>query len=186
MHFQTVKKQPTTKKVRAVAAVLSVLLTGLLTGLVSSDVEAKSGTGQVVGVLEIPSIKLRTSVRLGTSRATLAKDPGVWEQTGPIGGSKGTTITGHRSSYGAEFANFDKLKRGNQIVVKINKRVYLYRITSKKVVKPREVSVMNAREPYELTLITCHPKRSNRQRLVVRASLVQITTLMPTGKSKSS
>lgn len=182
MRFQTVKKTPATRKIRAVAIVLSIVLPSFL----ASGAQAKSETGRVVGVLEIPSIKLKTSIRLGTNRATLDKDPGVWEQTGPVGGSKGTTITGHRSSHGAEFANLDKLKRGNQIVVKRNKRVYLYRITSKKVVKPGEVSVMNAREPYELTLITCHPKRSNKQRLVVRASLVQITTLMPAGTSKSS
>ncbi|WP_425465541.1 sortase [Paenibacillus hemerocallicola] len=57
----------------------------------------------------------------------------------------------------------------------------MYEVTDKQVVKPTDVHVV---EPVPgrtmLTLITCHPFRSNKQRLIVSAERVDITPVKTT------
>jgi sortase A len=140
-----------------------------------NTVEAKGRVGEVVATLEIPGIKLRTPVRVGFSDATLARDPGWWNKQGPMGGSNGTSITGHRTTHGAEFRKLNTIKRGSSVVLRRGGTVFVFRVTGKSVVKLDQVRVLNAREPYELTLITCHGAASKKTRLVVRAKLVKVT-----------
>lgn len=152
------------------------LVTVFMLSSVGGRVEARDSgkPGRVVAVLEIPSIKLKTSVREGFSDATLNRDPGWWNKQGPIGGVNGTSITGHRVSHGAEFRKINLIKRGSSVMLKKGRTTYVYRVTGSSVIKPDQVRVLNARKPYELALIACHPVGSNRMRMIVRATLVKV------------
>jgi sortase A len=158
-------------RLRSAIAVV-VALTAVTTS--SEPARAAAKPGRVVAVLEVPSIKLKTRVREGFSDATLAADPGWWNKQGPIGGANGTSITGHRRSHGAEFRKINLIKRGATVIIKKGGTTFVYRVTGSSIVKPDQVRVLTARKPYELALIACHPERSNKLRIVVRASLVKV------------
>lgn len=86
-------------------------------------------------------------------------------------------LSGHRTTYGAPFGRLDALRPGDPLVVETGSSWFTYRTTGSSVVAPTAVEVtlpVPARPgavPTErlLTLTTCTPKYSARQRLVVSA-----------------
>lgn len=112
----------------------------------------------------------------GVTEADLAKGPGRYPG-GALPGEPGNlAIAGHRSTYGAPFAQIDQLRPGDEIVVEDQaKRTWTYQVVEQRIVAPADTSVI-ASDPLGngkplLTLTTCHPRYSNRQRLVVFAEL---------------
>jgi sortase A len=83
-------------------------------------------------------------------------------------------IAGHRTTYGRPFHNLDLLKPGMEITLQTPIGECTYEITKEPfAVSPKDVSVVaNTPDEATLTLTTCHPKGSARQRLVVKATLV--------------
>jgi sortase A len=91
----------------------------------------------------------------------------------PLPGQPGNSvISGHRTTYGAPFHEFDELVPGDTIEVETGLGVHIYEVRETKIVRPTEIWVTEPREGAWLTLTTCHPKFSSRQRLVVFAELV--------------
>jgi len=132
----------------------------------------------------------------GTGTAQLDEGPGHYVDT-PLPGQVGNvSIAGHRVGKGSPFLNLDKLAAGSAIVIRTKTYWYTYRvlgdtrtgdpervgsmgIPGRQVVGPTDVSVV-APVPNQpgatpiwrlLTLTTCHPKFSARQRLVIHAVL---------------
>ena len=142
-------------------------------------------SGDAVAVLRIPKLGLERAVVEGVGVADLRKGPGHYPLT-PLPGQRGNAaIAGHRTTYGAPFHRLDELSPGDAIRVTTLAGTYRYRVTDAgdgrghRIVSPREVSVLDPiadpDRPGEwlatLTLTTCHPKYSARQRLVVQAVL---------------
>jgi len=96
-------------------------------------------------------------------------------------GQKGNVfITGHSSNvfwepsaYNTIFALLPRLQEGNDIYITHNQQEYHYRVTSKKEVSPKDVSVLNQGNGYTMTLMTCTPVGTNLKRLVVIAELIK-------------
>lgn len=125
-----------------------------------------------VARLVISKIKLDAYVLDGTDADSLAKGPGHYEET-PLPGEKGNAaIAGHRTMYGHPFRHLDKLAEGDQIVTYTEARKGVYRVIETTRVDPSDVSVIAPTEDDRLTLTTCDPVGSARQRLVVVAELV--------------
>ena len=129
-------------------------------------------------------------VREGEDLANLRRGPGHYAQT-PIPGQWGNSaIAGHRTTYGAPFNRLDEIRAGDPIIIEtaIGAHVYIVR-------DPREIHdesrmldvgddagwmavdatalwVVDPLDGAFLTLTTCHPEFSSRQRLVVVAELV--------------
>ena len=81
-------------------------------------------------------------------------------------------IAGHRTTYGKPFANLDRLAVGEQIVLETPIGRHVYRITREPfVVSNNDFTVIAQTPGKTLTLTTCHPKGSDRQRLIVRAEI---------------
>jgi sortase A len=82
-------------------------------------------------------------------------------------------ISGHRTTYGAPFWRLDELGSGDQIDIVTLSGLHEYRVTEVKVVKPTDLLVTAPTpDQFRLTLTTCHPRLSARQRLIVVAQMV--------------
>jgi sortase A len=126
--------------------------------------------GEPVGIIRIPKIGVDKVVVEGTTVADLRKGPGHYSGT-PLPGQQGNAaIAGHRTTYGAPFADLDQLSRGDLISVQTVGGTFEYEVTDVFVVSPSAVLDPPADEDAAiLTLTTCNPKYSASERLVVKA-----------------
>jgi LPXTG-site transpeptidase (sortase) family protein len=125
-----------------------------------------------VARLVIPKISLDAYVLDGTDTKTLDRGPGHYEET-PLPGEQGNcAIAGHRTTYGHPFRELDQLRKGDLITTYTATRTATYRVTKVYAVDPTDVGVAEAKSDNRLTLTTCHPEGSARQRLIVVAKLV--------------
>ena len=82
-------------------------------------------------------------------------------------------ISGHRTNYGRPFFNLDQLEPGDRIELETAIGIHVYVVRDSFVVKPTDVSVTENREGSWLTMTTCNPKFSARERLIITAELVE-------------
>jgi sortase A len=138
-------------------------------------VEAPPPEHEAFAIIRVPSIdrlKDGWAVVEGVGRNDLKNGVGHMPST-PLPGQPGNSvISGHRTTYGAPFHEFDQLNPGDIIEVETGLGVHIYEVRETIIVRPTEVWVTDQREGAWLTLTTCHPKFSSRQRLVVFAELV--------------
>ena len=126
--------------------------------------------------LIIPAIGLDTAMLEGQDESTV--NNGVWHrpQSGdPLTGGN-MVLVGHRFRYYGDgsqvFYHLDKVKTGDKITVAWKQKLYTYKVETKKVVEPTETSIeANSLLP-KLTIYTCTPIWTNKQRLVLVASPV--------------
>jgi len=91
----------------------------------------------------------------------------------PLPGQAGNdVISGHRTTYGAPVFNINDVEVGDEIRFESVIGEHVYVIREKRVVLPDEVWVTNNRAGAWLTLTTCHPRFSARERLVVIGEMV--------------
>lgn len=115
----------------------------------------------------------------GVSVADLKRGPGHYPGT-QLPGQKGNfVVSGHRTTYGAPFNQVGELSQGDAIVVETRDTWYTYRVTTQQIVEPTAIEVTYP-VPYQaggkptiarITLTSCHPKYSARQRIVVFGQL---------------
>ena len=112
----------------------------------------------------------------GVDAESLKKGPGHYPGTAPPGGDGNFAVAGHRTTYGAPFFHLDKLERGDEVLVTARDgTVYMYRVRRSEIVLP-DATWTVAPDPLgngrpTLTLTTCNPRFSNRERLIVFAQL---------------
>jgi sortase A len=135
----------------------------------------------------------------GADRASLQRGPGHLTGT-PLPGQPGNSvIAGHRTTWGAPFADLDRLRPGDRIQVRTptGRSDYLVTTPSQgqspnshpsvghRIIRSDDLSVVNQEPTHRrLTLITCHPRFSASNRLVVVADL--IGPVMKTATSASA
>lgn len=130
--------------------------------------------------IRIPTIGTDAMVVQGISLAALNTGAGHYPMT-PLPGEKGNVgIAGHRTMYGKPFNRMDELKSGDKIILTTPFAKYTYEVipafdghANPWVIKDNNWDVVNQTTDAVLTLTTCHPKGSSKQRLVVRAKLVK-------------
>ena len=123
--------------------------------------------------LSIPILDLEVVVFEGVTTQTLRKGPGHMPGT-PLPGQPGNSVlSGHRTTYGRPFFDLDLLKPGDRIEVETAIGVHIYEVRESFIVKPTDVWVTYDREGAWLTLTTCNPKYSARERLIITAELVE-------------
>ena len=138
-------------------------------------VESAPERGSAFAVIRIPKIDALVdgwAVVEGVGLRELKNGAGHMPDT-PLPGAPGNAvISGHRTTYGAPFHDVDVLSWGDIIEVDTALGTHTYAVRELKIVKPTDVWVTEPREGAWLTLTTCHPKFSSRQRLIVFAELV--------------
>ena len=87
-----------------------------------------------------------------------------------------TVIFGHRWLYKPPikntFYNLGKMEVGDRWTILWNGKTYTYETSEVKIVNPTDVWVMNPSDTPQVTLITCTPLFSTKQRLVVVGKLI--------------
>jgi sortase A len=127
--------------------------------------------GDPVGKIEIPKIGLTAFVVEGVAVDDLKEGPGHYPET-PFPGQKGNaSIAGHRTTYGAPFANVDDLAVGDKIVVTTVQGTFTYGVSDTQIVTPDQVEVLNDFGDNRITLTACHPKYDLSHRIVVTGLL---------------
>ncbi|WP_199424712.1 class E sortase [Actinotalea solisilvae] len=117
----------------------------------------------------------------GTSRRDVLDVLGLghYEGTAMPGGVGNFAVAGHRTTYGKPLNRVEELQVGDPLVVQTQDTWYVYRVTSTQVVLPHQVEVIAPvpnqpdAAPTErwMTLTTCHPMFSARERFIVHATL---------------
>ena len=128
----------------------------------------------VVGRLTILSANINHYVVFGATLNKLEYGPGYILGTSLPGTGGNFAIAGHRTTYGAPFGNLDKTEVGDTILFQTNTNQYEYVITEVKIVSPEDTYVLGNFGDDRITLSTCHPKFSARQRLVVIGELKRV------------
>ncbi len=139
--------------------------------------------GKALGLLVIPRIKQRQVIVEGTAKTDLESGPGRYLRSAYPGQPGNAAIAGHRTTFGAPFFNLALLRPGDPIFIQTQQGNFRYDVidacrpkctgSGSFIVSPDDRTVL-APTPDDnlLTLTTCHPKYSARQRLIVRARLV--------------
>lgn len=127
--------------------------------------------GEILGSMRIPSIDVDQVVLEGVDPETLESGPGHIPGTAVPGQPGNAAISGHRTTYGRPFFDLDQLEAGDVIEVETALGVHRYVVRDLEIVAPTDVWVIEDRPGSWLTLTTCHPKWSARQRLIVFAEL---------------
>ena len=135
--------------------------------------------GDALTRIKIPKIGVDVVVVEGTTPAALKAGAGHYKGT-PLPCETGNVaIAGHRTTYGKPFNQLDRLTKGDTITLETPVGTCVYEVTDRGgspnpfTVDPSNIAIV-ANTPGErnLTLTTCHPKGSAKQRLVIRAHLV--------------
>ncbi len=146
--------------------------------------------GDAIAFLEIPAIDLTKFVMRNVSVDALRSGPGHYEGTVRPGFAGNSALAGHRTTYGAPFGRVDELEPGDQIVVSSKDGRFTYAVMDPTVafagyedeieelgpgfvvVDPDDTWIVGDFGDSRLTLTSCHPELSSRERIVVTAQLV--------------
>lgn len=155
--------------------------------LKSYQAQASSTAGTVIPApktdpspfwLIIPSISVNMPVVSGERDAERALRRGAWLMPGtpepPQGGN--TVLTGHRFLYASgahTLYNLDKVKKGQKLFIEWDGVRYTYEVFEKNIIPAVDVSILNDTEDTILTVVTCDPPYSTKNRLYVRARLLE-------------
>ncbi|MEA2024175.1 MAG: sortase [Actinomycetota bacterium] len=138
-------------------------------------VESTADKGSAFAIIRIPTIdrlKGGWAIVEGVELRYLKNGAGHMSRT-PLPGLPGNSvISGHRTTYGAPFHEIGDLVPGDVIEIDTALGTHTYAVRETIIVGPTELWVTEPRDGAWLTLTTCHPKFSSRQRLIVFAELV--------------
>ncbi len=138
-------------------------------------VESPPDMGAAFALIRIPKIDRLAdgwNVVEGVRTRDLRNGAGHMPNTSIPGQPGNAVISGHRTTWGQPFHELDALDPGDRIEVETALGTHVYSVRETRVVRPTEIWVAEPREGAWLTLTTCHPKNSARQRFVVFAELV--------------
>ena len=149
---------------------------------------APSDFGEAFAFLHIPSFGPGWQPRAvveGTDPEELAEGPGHYVNSAMPGEPGNFAMAGHRVGRGSPFLELDQLDPGEAVLVETADAWFTYRVTDSEIVHPSDMSVVApvpggaldaAPQGAYLTMTTCNPKFSNRERLVVHAELESSTS----------
>lgn len=124
-----------------------------------------------IALMEIPSINLSQGLVEGIADDVLQYYLGHFEDSAMPGEKGNFAVAGHRvSDYSEAFVNLYKAEIGDEILVKANKKEYVYEITDSFIVAPDRVDVLDNTDDATITLVTCTV--GAKERVIVKGKLV--------------
>ncbi len=142
------------------------------TGPQPAALDARSAEGSPVARLRAEAIDLDVVIVDGSGREALQRGPGRVRASATLGGPGNAVIAGHRTTWGAPFSRLDKLRPGDRVVLQARGHELVYTVSGRRVTAPDDASVLSGAPGSRITLVTCHPRYSAAQRLVVTADAV--------------
>ena len=153
--------------------------------LAAAPVLPEPGHGETFAVLQVPrwGADHAAPISQGTSRRDILDVLGLghYEGTAMPGQVGNFAVAGHRTTYGAPLNRVAELAAGDPLVVRTEDTWYVYRVTETRIVAPDQVEVIapvpgapgDTPSLASMTLTTCHPMYSARERFIVHAQLAQ-------------
>jgi sortase A len=146
--------------------------------------------GPVLAVVRIPRFGAawREPVQRGTGTAVLRQGLGLYVGSAAPGTVGNLALAGHRTTWGAPFTHLDRLRRGDLITIWTPRGRFDYRVIAAGVTSPGDTSVIRpgaAQGRAMLTMTTCHPEFSARERLYVHAVLQRSMHAVPQRSMKA-
>lgn len=140
-------------------------------------------SGEGLGILHIPALGDDWSwvIVEGVTDDDLARGPGHFPGTALPGEVGNFAVAGHRATHGEPFAQLDLVEEGDPVVVETVDGWLVYEVTWVRILSPSATEVLApvAGHPEAkatqrtLTLVTCNPRWSSTERLVVGAQLIE-------------
>lgn len=124
-----------------------------------------------LGLLEIPSLDLRTAVYADTSEVNLNRGAGLIRGMARPGEGGNLGVAAHRDGF---FRPLERIEVGDAIMVRTAASHYLYRVESITVVDRTDAALLRRTAEPSITLVTCYPFRfigPAPKRFVVRGRL---------------
>ena len=141
-------------------------------GNTTNRIDTPRRPNSALALLEIPSASVADIVVNGATVSALRHGPGHISGTALPGEPGNSAIAGHRTTYGAPFANLDDVNLGDEVRVTTGKGRFTYTVSDVTIVGPNQTDVLRPQKDRTLlTLITCHPRWSTAKRLIVVAEL---------------
>ncbi|WP_195429961.1 class D sortase [Clostridium sp. D46t1_190503_E9] len=175
------KKIETSKKQKELQNILEQVITED-TEDGSEGKEEKSINGyKPIALVEIPSINLSQGLVEGITDDILQYYLGHFETSAKPGEKGNFAVAGHRvSDYSEAFVNLYKIEAGDKVIVKANKKEYIYEVTENFIVDPSRVDVLDNTDEATITLITCTV--GAKERVIVKGKLVETKDLLIGGE----
>lgn len=124
------------------------------------------------GMIEIPKIGLVHPIFEGIDVSEIHWGPGHWPGSAAPGAPGNAVFAGHRVTHTRPFLDIDLLAPGDQIIFRTNDGTFTYQVSEHVIVTPDATWIADPTPDATVTLFACHPKRSAKQRYVVRGTLV--------------
>lgn len=142
---------------------------GLL--LITTQREAyKSGELRLV----IPKLQIDQPVQGGVSDADLKAGPGLYDYAQlPNEPGGNVSIAGHRDIHGSVFYYVDQLTTGDKMYLVYQDTIYIYTYVETKIVKPTDWGPIHTQGFSCLTLTSCDPIGTSRNRIIITSRLEQ-------------
>lgn len=123
--------------------------------------------------LVIPGINVDQPIKEGNSLSVIDNE-GVWRRPNASGTpeSGNMVIVGHRFTYTTPYGSFyhlDKMKVGDSFAIYWQGKEYVYKVVESKTVSATSVDIEKDTSEKQLTLYTCTPIWSAKDRLVIKA-----------------
>ena len=142
----------------------------------------KNGAFALLYVPKLRDNAWATPILSGVADEQLNTGIGHFPANAMPGESGNFALAGHRMTYGKPFTDVDKLQVGDEVIVETRDKYYVYRLVADEIVNPTDVWVLDD-QPFAgvdgttngiITLITCEPKWSTKQRWVWWGELTSV------------
>jgi len=137
-----------------------------------SETATSTDVKRLLGLLEAPSIGLSVMMVDYQTYSDLETAAARMQNSAPFGSPGSTVVVGHRTGFGQPFFDLDRLNPGATISVTLRDTTVLnYVVREQKVVSPdADLSEFDSSDASsQLILVTCTPKYSTKERLLVIA-----------------
>lgn len=149
-------------------------------GVFDDETPGASGSSNVPdptrinGILDAPNIGLSVVIVDYEEYDDLETAVARMGTSAELGQPGSSVIVGHRTGFGQPFFDLDRLKIGQEITVTLKDETRLqYEVSRQEIVSPLSnlSEFDNDQSTSQLILVTCHPKYSTKERLVIVATL---------------
>ena len=151
----------------------------------AAQFDANVAAQDAFALLYVPKLRANawgTPILHGVADAQL--DVGIGHfPTAPLPGENGNfSLAGHRMTHGKPFTDIDKLVAGDEVIVETRDSYFVYTLKVDRIVNPTDVWVLDDQPVPEvsgvdkgiITLVTCTPKWSTKQRWIWWGELTSV------------
>lgn len=144
-----------------------------------NSIQASNGLAQQGNRIIIPKIGVNIKVSSANNESeALAQGAFHFPNTSTPDRGGNSAFSAHRYQYfpphSETFYLLDKLQIGDKFSVFWNGKEYQYKVSQSLIVSPYTIEVLDPTDVSTVTLITCNPLFSTKERLVVKGELIEL------------